>query len=625
MIADWYKCFDRQVLMAVKSCVDLASHGGCVDQEQCGMYQSFFQFGRRPFNATPEARDFFPSEPIENARQTLTRCIERGEGPALLIGPVGTGKTLLCQVLAEQLKENYKIALLASGQLCSRRTLLQAILFELGLPYRDLEEGELRLSLIDHLAPSDLCPNGMLLIVDESQTLPLRLLEEIRMITNLVRGGRPRVRLVLAGGPFLEERFASPKLESFSQRLAARCYLDSLRREETFDYIRHQLAEIAGDHQQETFTDAALGAVYDATDGIPRLINQVCDHALIMAAIGHRRQLDAAGIQEAWADLQQLPTPWSDAPTAGEAEADGGIIEFGQLDEQPGDHPQARTQRTGRAGGDTPATAASLLPEDSAFQDVDPTAQLEDVQQQIAQLDVVAAELESSDDATELGQQYYPVGSIGPEIELTFPGLRDPFAEHFDVEEVVVDRCALSTTEVVAERPTAVPDGGGRNRLAAAATSTTGETSRQRGAAQRTETDVVVQSPPDKGPEPRVVTPAPSQAVVQPTADDAAAATSGIDPPNDPVMPEYRSESTLDAWAAGEPNSVSVLETPPAVGHDNRPTSEPDVVEPENGEMIAATEEPDSAVAAARPAGTQHGQSYRKLFSTLRRGRSGQT
>ena len=595
------------------------------------MYQSFFHFERRPFNATPEARDYFPSEPIENARQTLTRCIERGEGPALLIGPVGTGKTLLCQVLAEQLKETYKIALLASGQLCSRRTLLQAILFELRLAYRDLEEGDLRLSLIDHLAPSDLCPNGMLLIVDESQTLPLRLLEEIRMITNLVRGGRPRVRLVLAGGPALEERFASPKLESFIQRLAARCYLDSLRREETFDYIRHQLSEIAGAQQQEVFTDEALGAVYDATDGIPRLINQVCDHALIMAAIGHRRQLDAAGIQEAWADLQQLPTPWSDdAPTTGETEADGGIVEFGQLDEQPGDPPQTTSQRTGGAGGLAPTVAPSLSPENLALQDVDPTEQLEEVQQQIAQIDVAAAELESSDDATELDPEYYPVGSIGPEVELAFPGLRDPFAERFDVEEVVEDRRAPSTTEVA-----------------------TGETSHQPDAAEQTETDVIVQSPPYERPEPRVATPAPSQAVVQPAADSAATATSGLDPTNDPVMPEYRSESVLDSRAAGEPDPVP--DSPPAAEHDDRPTSEPDVVEPdvvepdvvepdvvepdvvepdgtepdgtepENGEMIAVTEERDAAaVAAAPPAGARHGQSYRKLFSTLRRGRSGQ-
>ena len=261
------------------------------------MYQPFFQFERRPFNATPEARDYFPSEPIENARQTLTRCIERGEGPALLIGPVGTGKTLLCQVLAEQLKETYKIALLASGQLCSRRTLLQAILFELGLPYRDLEEGDLRLSLIDHLAPSDSCPNGMLLIIDESQTLPLRLLEEIRMITNLVRGGRPTgpAGTCRRSGPRRTVR--QPQVGVVQPTFAARCYLDSLRREETFDYIRHQLSEIAGAEQQKVFTDEAFGAVYDATDGIPRLINQVCDHALIMAAVGHRGSLTRRGFK----------------------------------------------------------------------------------------------------------------------------------------------------------------------------------------------------------------------------------------------------------------------------------------------------------------------------------------
>ncbi len=160
--------------------------------------------------------------------------------------------------------------------------------------------------------------------------LPLRLLEEIRMITNLVRQGQPRVRLVLAAGMVLDERMASPRLESFNQRVAARCYLQSMSREETSGYIRAQIHAVGG-QPDRVFAGEALQAVHRATDGIPRLVNQVCDHVLLMAAIGRRSPVDAAGVEEAWADLQQLPTPWTRDAAGATGAPD--ILEFGQLDE----------------------------------------------------------------------------------------------------------------------------------------------------------------------------------------------------------------------------------------------------------------------------------------------------
>src|SRR5262245_42919520 len=151
------------------------------------MYESFFGFSHRPFAAAPSAKCYFPGHAAEAARQTLARVIDRAEGVGLLTGPAGTGKSLLCQVLAEQFRRSHQVALLASGQLCTRRALLQSILFELGLPFRGLEEGDLRLSLVDHLSPRGrlaVVPNTapaqtpavaqspLLLLVDEAHTLP---------------------------------------------------------------------------------------------------------------------------------------------------------------------------------------------------------------------------------------------------------------------------------------------------------------------------------------------------------------------------------------------------------------------------------------------------------------------
>jgi general secretion pathway protein A len=205
------------------------------------MYDGCFGLNRRPFASAPQIEQFIPTTAIEAARTTLARCIQRGEGAGLVIGPSGTGKTLLCLLLAEQFKRSFQPVLLHSGRLSTRRALFQAILYELGRPYRGLDEGEARLALVDYLMTGEGGLRGMLLLVDEAHTLPLRLLEEIRLLSNLMRGGQPLVRLVLAGGPVLEERFASPKLDSFSQRLSARCYLETLNRSETERYIQSQI------------------------------------------------------------------------------------------------------------------------------------------------------------------------------------------------------------------------------------------------------------------------------------------------------------------------------------------------------------------------------------------------
>lgn len=390
------------------------------------MYESFFGFKQRPFNSAPRADRYFAGSSIETAHQTLARCIDRAAGPGLLIGPAGTGKSLLCHVLAERFAAKFHIAMLSSTQLCTRRALLQNILFELDLPYRGMEEGELRLSLIDFLEPGESSRGGMLLIVDEAHTLPLRLIEEIRMITNLVRNGQPRVRLVLAGGPILEERFANPKLESFNQRIAARCYLQPLSYDETHDYVRSQLAAV-GLEQQQIFSDDALRAVYQATHGIPRLINQVCDHALVLAAVGQQHTLHAAGIEEAWADLQQLPMPWQDDKAP--AGTDDAVIEFGALSESMASEPGEHAPDSNHAAADPDMLSLS--------------EQLDNLQLKLAEVEAEAGELSLLDGGADHEQ---PIVERAVEriLEKEFSPLpsRNPFGDDFEHEEVIVDRYA---------------------------------------------------------------------------------------------------------------------------------------------------------------------------------------
>ncbi len=288
------------------------------------------QRDERVFPSYPQVSRYFPAGSIEDARGRLARAIERGDGPGLVIGGPGTGKSLLLQALAAQYHEQFDVVLPACARLCTRRALLQSILFELGLPYRSRDEGELRISLLDHLLSKEDCPTGLLLLVDEAQTLSIALLDELRVLTNLVHGALPRVRLVLAGSSSLEECFAHPELESFSQRLTARCYLGPFNREETTQFIRAQLAA-SGATPDNVFAADAWPAVFEATDGVPRLVNQLCDRALVDAIAAGYSQIDRQVIQAAWADIQQLPTPW-DTPGQTTETPTARAIEFGNLE-----------------------------------------------------------------------------------------------------------------------------------------------------------------------------------------------------------------------------------------------------------------------------------------------------
>jgi len=164
------------------------------------MYETYFKFSERPFASVPRTDHYFPAATIEAARSTLIRSIDRAEGPAIVIGCPGTGKTLLCRLLAEHFQEAFRVVLLGTGRLATRRALLQAILYELHQPYRGLDEGELRLALGDQATLGEDGVGAVVLLADEAHNLPLRLLDEVRMLTDLVRQDQPAVRLVLAGG-----------------------------------------------------------------------------------------------------------------------------------------------------------------------------------------------------------------------------------------------------------------------------------------------------------------------------------------------------------------------------------------------------------------------------------------
>lgn len=350
------------------------------------MYEEIFRSPTRPFRATPDARFYFPHESVSSARQTIVRAVERAEGPVLVLGGAGLGKSLLAEMISIDLQSYVEIVKLNAARLCSRRALLQNILFELQLPYRDLSEGELRLSILDRLEPAEEHKSGgILIVVDEAHTLPTKLLEELRLLSNFARNNQPRAQLVLIGGLSLEDVFASPQMESFNQRLAARCYLTPMTREQTNQYIEHQI-KVAGYDPAAFITSEGMRAVYAASEGVPRLANQIMDHSLVLAVTNHQCPISAALVEDAWADLQQLPVPWQ---TAADRQAVPPVaidIEFGSLVDEPDEELNAGDP-TRTAGSSFRSDTLDALPEieyrfevQHAFPSIDlPTLEFEDV------------------------------------------------------------------------------------------------------------------------------------------------------------------------------------------------------------------------------------------------------
>ena len=384
----------------------------------------------RPFLSHPQVAKYYPAASIEDARRRLGRSIERGEGPGVVFGASGTGKSMLLQVLAAQYHQRFDVVLMACAQMHTRRGLLQAIHFELGLDHQQRDEGELRLSLLDHLLSAESTSRALLLLVDEAQSLPTQLIEEIRILSNLASNGIPRVRVVLAGLPSLEERLTSPELAPFNQRLAARCCLAPFARAESIQYIQSQVA-ICGADPNQIFAADAWDALFHATDGVPRLVNQLCDRAMLLADERRATSVNASIIRDAWADLQQLPSAQMPGDSATQKSTQPTVIEFGGLQ---------------NAGTDE---SVEFVDDDAAI-DITP-------QREILVSAVTRVESLTNDSArftVSAPIRRRPTYSIDDSQSLLssstqrrprthddcVPIAADPFADQFDEEEVVLDR-----------------------------------------------------------------------------------------------------------------------------------------------------------------------------------------
>ncbi|HEY7310650.1 MAG TPA: AAA family ATPase [Gemmataceae bacterium] len=266
------------------------------------MYETHFQLRQRPFPATPDPARYYPATSHERAVARLLGGLADGEGVLALTGDPGTGKTLLCHCLLERLDSHTSVAFLTNSHVGSRAGLLQAILYDLSLPYEGRGEQELRLALTDHLLRRYEEGRGTILILDEAQHLTPDLLEELRLLGNLEARSAKAVQVVLVGQPTLMETLRRTELTALRQRLAVRVEVEPLPLQEAADYLLHHV-RVAGGRPERLFADEALELLSRRTHGVPRLLNQAAHQALNLAAESGAAQVDVEAALEGLALL----------------------------------------------------------------------------------------------------------------------------------------------------------------------------------------------------------------------------------------------------------------------------------------------------------------------------------
>ena len=296
------------------------------------MYEASFGLKRRPFAATPDATCFLSAGPIQAVLDELVVCVEQGQGIAVLTAPAGTGKTLLCERLRFELDDRFETVFLRHSSFLTRRALLQTVLCELNHPYHHPSEQELRLELFPAIRALQPKREALVLICDEAHQLTDSLLEELRILADFAESGRPLVRLVLVGQLSLEEKLTQPSLEAFNQRIRAQVNLLPFDHAGSIDYIDYRVTW-SGGRTDEVFTPAALDLIARASDGVPRCINQLADHTLLLAFVAEQQPAGEELVREALGDLRQLPLHWNE-PSESRKLPDRSEQKFDEADSQ---------------------------------------------------------------------------------------------------------------------------------------------------------------------------------------------------------------------------------------------------------------------------------------------------
>ncbi|HEU5071413.1 MAG TPA: AAA family ATPase [Verrucomicrobiae bacterium] len=254
------------------------------------MYLEHYGLKEPPFAITPNPRFLFYSGKHREAYNHLLYGIRERKGFVQLTGEVGAGKTTLCRAMLDALDGQFATALILNPVM-SPNEMMKAIAIEFGLAVEGMDRLETLAVINEFLLWRAGNGKDAVLIIDEAQNLTDELLEQVRLLSNLETDDRKLLQIVLMGQPELRDRLNAHNLRQLRQRITVRYHLSALTREEVGEYIRHRI-HVSGGNGRPQFTTAAIWRIHRYSDGVPRLVNAVCDKALLA---GFVHQTDRIG------------------------------------------------------------------------------------------------------------------------------------------------------------------------------------------------------------------------------------------------------------------------------------------------------------------------------------------
>ena len=280
--------------------VQVAPPGGVYYNNRT-MYLEFLGLRENPFSITSDPSFLYLSRKHREALSHMVYGIRERKGFIEITGEVGTGKTTLCKALLRHLDASTKTALILQPML-SELQLLQAVVQDFGLnPMRNNRLGLFN-QLNNFLLDQAQMGNNIVLVIDEAQTLSTRLLEQIRMLSNLETDKQKLIQIILVGQPQLRERLLQPALEQLRQRIGVRYHITPLDADEVRTYIEHRL-RVAGSGGDLEWTPEGSEEVFRCSRGVPRLINQICDRSLLACYVYRAKRVDAAIVRHSYQEL----------------------------------------------------------------------------------------------------------------------------------------------------------------------------------------------------------------------------------------------------------------------------------------------------------------------------------
>lgn len=265
------------------------------------MYCQFYGLKERPFNVTSDPEFFFLSKKHKEALSHLLYGTSHRKGIIVLTGEIGTGKTTLCRFFLNRLNRNVKTAFILNPHF-SEIQLLEAIVKDFGITAKNSTRLALVWALNQFLLSETESGNNVVLIIDEAQNLKPRLLEQVRLLSNLETEKDKLLQVVLVGQPELNQRLNLYDLRQLRQRIMVRFHITPLEKDEIKEYINHRL-NIAGSGKTY-FTDEAIEAIAGFSSGTPRLINMICDRALLAGFVAETQTIDLDIIHKCLEELQ---------------------------------------------------------------------------------------------------------------------------------------------------------------------------------------------------------------------------------------------------------------------------------------------------------------------------------